>query len=328
MQDLRTLAIFVKVAERLSFVRAAADLGITQSGVSNAISRLEDQIGTPLLARTTRRVSLTEHGAAYFERCRQALAELEEAELVLKNAQLKPSGNLRIDMPVSFGRLKVVPLLGAIPGALSRHQPARHFQRSLYRSHRGERRCQRQVRQPAGLKPDRAAARRRATQRGRRAALLRQIRRAEEARGSGRAQLPGVHLPRYAPRQGMALRASRRRNRAAGPGHHELERRRGGVRRRAGRLRPGAAAGFLHRRADRARDNWCPSWTNSSRRPNRSGSSIRRPGICRRRCACSSISWWKNSNRALEHEPEEWKPTLRIWHRPTPPIFRVGRTIS
>lgn len=113
MQDLRTLAIFVKVAERLSFVRAAADLGITQSGVSNAISRLEDQIGTRLLARTTRRVSLTEHGAAYFERCRQALAEIEEAELVLKSAQLKPSGNLRVDLPVSFGRLKVAPLLGA-----------------------------------------------------------------------------------------------------------------------------------------------------------------------------------------------------------------------
>jgi LysR family transcriptional regulator for bpeEF and oprC len=113
MQDLRTLAIFVRVAERLSFVRAAADLGITQSGVSNAISRLEDQIGTLLLARTTRKVSLTEHGAAFFERCRQALAEIEEAELVLKNAQLKPSGNLRIDVPVSFGRIKVVPLLGA-----------------------------------------------------------------------------------------------------------------------------------------------------------------------------------------------------------------------
>jgi len=112
MQDLRTLAIFVKVAERLSFVRAAADLGITQSGVSNAISRLEEQIGTRLLARTTRRVTLTEHGAAYFERCRHALTEIEEAEAVLKAAQLKPSGNLRIDMPVSFGRLKVVPLLG------------------------------------------------------------------------------------------------------------------------------------------------------------------------------------------------------------------------
>jgi LysR family transcriptional regulator, regulator for bpeEF and oprC len=112
MQDLRALTIFVKVAERLSFVRAAADLGITQAGVSNAISRLEDQVGVRLLARTTRRVTLTEHGAAYFQRCRQALAELEEAELVLKDAQVKPSGNLRIDMPVSFGRLKVVPMLG------------------------------------------------------------------------------------------------------------------------------------------------------------------------------------------------------------------------
>jgi LysR family transcriptional regulator, regulator for bpeEF and oprC len=112
MQDLRTLAIFVKVAERRSFVRAATDLGISQSGVSNAISRLEQQLGTRLLARTTRRVSLNEHGAAYFERCRQALAELEEAELVLKDSQLEPSGNLRIDMPVSFGRLKIVPLLG------------------------------------------------------------------------------------------------------------------------------------------------------------------------------------------------------------------------
>ncbi|MGO8924578.1 MAG: LysR family transcriptional regulator [Xanthobacteraceae bacterium] len=112
MQDLRTLAIFVKVAERRSFVRAATDLGITQSGVSNAISRLEQQLSTRLLARTTRRVSLTEHGAAYFERCRQALAELEEAELVLKDSQLEPSGNLRIDTSVSFGRLKMVPLLG------------------------------------------------------------------------------------------------------------------------------------------------------------------------------------------------------------------------
>ncbi len=113
MQDLRTLAIFVKVAERRSFVRAAAELGITQSGVSNAIKRLEDQTGTRLLARTTRRVSLTEDGAAFFERCRQALAEIEEAELVLKAAQLKPAGNLHIDMPLSFGRLRMVPLLGA-----------------------------------------------------------------------------------------------------------------------------------------------------------------------------------------------------------------------
>jgi LysR family transcriptional regulator, regulator for bpeEF and oprC len=113
MPDLRTLAIFVKVAEKRSFVRAATDLGITQSGVSNAIKRLEDQVGTLLLVRTTRRVSLTEDGAAFFERCRQALAAIDEAELVLKRAQLKPSGTLRIDVPLSFGRLKLMPLLGA-----------------------------------------------------------------------------------------------------------------------------------------------------------------------------------------------------------------------
>jgi LysR family transcriptional regulator, regulator for bpeEF and oprC len=111
--DLRTLAIFVKVAERKSFVRAAAELGITQSGVSNAVKRLEAQLGTRLLARTTRRVSLTEDGGAFFERCRAALADLGEAENVLKTAQLKPSGNLHLDMPVAFGRLKILPLLGA-----------------------------------------------------------------------------------------------------------------------------------------------------------------------------------------------------------------------
>lgn len=113
MPDLRTLAIFVKVAEKKSFVHAASELGITQSGVSNAIKRLEDQVGTLLLARTTRRVSLTEDGAAFFERCRQALAAIDEAEHVLKRAQLKPAGTLRIDMPLAFGRIKLVPLLRA-----------------------------------------------------------------------------------------------------------------------------------------------------------------------------------------------------------------------
>src|SRR5215469_11137797 len=112
MQDLRSLSIFVKVAERRSFVRAATDLAITPSGVSNAIARLEDQMGVRLLARTTRRVSLTADGAAFFERCRQVLSDLDEAELMLKEARGKPTGRLRIDLPVSFGRFKVVPLLG------------------------------------------------------------------------------------------------------------------------------------------------------------------------------------------------------------------------
>jgi len=113
MLDLRALSIFARVAERKSFVRAARDLGITQSGVSNAIGRLEEQLGVRLLARTTRSVGLTEDGAALFERSRQILADLDEAEQVLTRARLTPSGRLRVDMPVCFGRLRVVPLLGA-----------------------------------------------------------------------------------------------------------------------------------------------------------------------------------------------------------------------
>jgi LysR family transcriptional regulator for bpeEF and oprC len=113
MIDPKTLAIFVKVAERRSFAQAARELGITQSGVSNAISRLEERLGVRLLARTTRRVNVTEDGTGFLEHCRRILSELEEAEMVLNRARLTPAGRLRIDMPVSFGRLKVVPLLGA-----------------------------------------------------------------------------------------------------------------------------------------------------------------------------------------------------------------------
>jgi LysR family transcriptional regulator for bpeEF and oprC len=111
--DLRMLTIFVKVGERRSFVRAAAELGMGQSGVSNAIARLEDELGVQLLARTTRSVNLTEDGAAFLQRCRQILADLDEAQQVLSQARLQPTGRLRIDLPTSFGRLKIVPLLGA-----------------------------------------------------------------------------------------------------------------------------------------------------------------------------------------------------------------------
>jgi LysR family transcriptional regulator, regulator for bpeEF and oprC len=115
--DLRTLAIFVKVGERKSFVRAAAELGMGQSGVSNAIHRLEDELGVQLLVRTTRSVNLTEDGAAFLERCRQVLADLDEARQTLRHARTQPSGRLRIDLPTSFGRLKIVPLLGAFRAA-------------------------------------------------------------------------------------------------------------------------------------------------------------------------------------------------------------------
>ncbi len=209
MQDQRTLAIFVKVAERRSFVRAAAELGITQSGVSNAISRLEQQLGTRLLARTTRRVSLTEHGAAYFERCRQALAELEEAELVLKDSQLEPSGNLRIDMPVSFGRLKVVPLLGPFQAKYPHIKLRVTFtDRYIDLIEEGVDVCMR-----LGPLHDSSLIARRLSGAGIQsrwfAPLLGEIRQTETNRGLDRPQLPSVYVSRNAPREGMALHARR-----------------------------------------------------------------------------------------------------------------------
>lgn len=111
--DLRTLAIFVKVAERGSFVRAAEALDLGQSGVSNAIKRLESQLGVTLLVRTTRSVKLTQDGEAFFHRCRQVLADLDDARQVLMRSRRQPAGVLRVSLPVSFGRTRVVPLLGA-----------------------------------------------------------------------------------------------------------------------------------------------------------------------------------------------------------------------
>jgi LysR family transcriptional regulator, regulator for bpeEF and oprC len=113
MLDLKTLTVFVKLGERLSFVRAARELGMGQSGVSNAIARLEDQLGVRLVARTTRKVTLTEDGAALLERGRRILADLDEAERVLTQARLAPTGHLRLDLPIVFGRLKIMPLFGA-----------------------------------------------------------------------------------------------------------------------------------------------------------------------------------------------------------------------
>jgi LysR family transcriptional regulator for bpeEF and oprC len=74
-------------------------------------------VALQLLVRTTRSVNLAEDGAAFLERCRQILAELDEARQTLRQTRTQPSGRLRIDLPTSFGRLKIVPLLGAFRAA-------------------------------------------------------------------------------------------------------------------------------------------------------------------------------------------------------------------
>ena len=111
MDKLARMAVFAKVVEAESFTVAASQLGISKSAVSKAIAALEDRLGARLLNRTTRRLSLTEVGRAFYERCARVVAEAEEAELAVTRLQETPRGVLRINAPVSFGLLHLGPAL-------------------------------------------------------------------------------------------------------------------------------------------------------------------------------------------------------------------------
>ena len=99
MIDLNEIALFVRVVEAGSFAGAARLLHLPRATVSRRIAHLEDSLGTRLLQRTTRSLGLTDAGRRYFERCRDALATVEEANGQLAGAQLVPSGTIRISAP-------------------------------------------------------------------------------------------------------------------------------------------------------------------------------------------------------------------------------------
>ncbi|MFL9924436.1 LysR family transcriptional regulator [Herbaspirillum lusitanum] len=110
MNKLREIECFIAVAEMGSFVKAADELGISKAAVSRTILELEARLGSRLMQRTTRRLSLTEAGSLYLERCKQIVAALEEADEMLSLGASKPSGLLRINAPQTFGVLHLAPL--------------------------------------------------------------------------------------------------------------------------------------------------------------------------------------------------------------------------
>lgn len=122
LDSLSGMAVFAKVVEARSFTAAAFELGMSKSAVSKQISRLEDRLGARLLNRTTRRLSLTETGAAFYDRCARVVAEAQEAELAVTNLQSEPRGTLRVNAPMSFGHLHIAP---AIPDFLARYPELR-----------------------------------------------------------------------------------------------------------------------------------------------------------------------------------------------------------
>ncbi|MCQ1850586.1 LysR family transcriptional regulator [Neorhizobium galegae] len=109
MDRLDRMQLFVRIVERRSFSAAAADLGLARSTVTEAVKQLEEGIGTRLLERTTRHVTPTLDGRAFYERCLAILAEVDEAENIFRDAQ--PRGLLRVDAHGFLTRTFLLPRL-------------------------------------------------------------------------------------------------------------------------------------------------------------------------------------------------------------------------
>lgn len=118
MEDLSAMAVFARVVEMESFSGAARALGLSKSAVSKRVGRLEDRMGLRLLNRTTRRLSLTEAGAAFYEGCRRVVAEAEAAERAVTRLASAPRGRLKVNAPMSFGVRHLAP---ALPDFMARY---------------------------------------------------------------------------------------------------------------------------------------------------------------------------------------------------------------
>ena len=111
MDSLTDIAVFVQVVESGSFTAAAERLSLSKSVVSKYLTRLENRLGARLLNRTTRRLSLTEVGQAFYERSRRGLQEIDAAQAEVSRLQAAPRGTLRLNTPMSFGILHIAPAL-------------------------------------------------------------------------------------------------------------------------------------------------------------------------------------------------------------------------
>jgi DNA-binding transcriptional LysR family regulator len=111
MNRLEAMQTFVRIAELSSFSRAADALQIPKASASTAVQQLESAIGARLLHRTTRKVQLTQDGSAFYERCKDLLADLDELESMFQHGAQALRGRLRVDMPSSIARDFVLPHL-------------------------------------------------------------------------------------------------------------------------------------------------------------------------------------------------------------------------
>ncbi|MDX1576058.1 MAG: LysR family transcriptional regulator [Kiloniellales bacterium] len=111
--QLDAMALFARVVEAGGFSAAARELGLSKASVSKRIARLEDRLGARLLNRTTRRLSLSEAGEAFYAGCRRMVLEAEAAEQAVTHLAAAPRGTLRVNAPMSFGQIHLAPALNA-----------------------------------------------------------------------------------------------------------------------------------------------------------------------------------------------------------------------
>src|SRR6185503_17468149 len=111
MDKLQAMTLFVRVVETGGIARAAESLRIPKATATTLIQKLEASLGVRLLNRTTRRVSVTPDGSAYYERCLEILAEVRETEELLGKQHATPRGRLRVDVPTLMARSVFVPAL-------------------------------------------------------------------------------------------------------------------------------------------------------------------------------------------------------------------------
>lgn len=116
MDQVKAMKVFVRIYERSSFTLAADDLNLPRATLTHTLNQFEAWLGTRLLERSTRRVRPTLDGEAYYQRCVQLLAELEEAELAFRS--VAPKGRLRVDLHGTLAKYFVVP---ALPQFMARY---------------------------------------------------------------------------------------------------------------------------------------------------------------------------------------------------------------
>jgi len=121
--DLNRAAAFVRVVERGSFTKAAVELALPTSSVSRAVTKLEQELGVTLLLRTTRKITLTDAGQAYFDRVRGAMASLEEAGALAIDAASEPHGVVRLAAPPDMGEV-----MARVVSRFVRAQPRIHVE--------------------------------------------------------------------------------------------------------------------------------------------------------------------------------------------------------